>query len=548
MIKVVVVCLVWGAMAVAQNQTPPDTITHQNVVGAERIIGLKFTDAKRDSMLDGLKDHLTNYENIRKVHLPNDVPPAILFNPIPAGMKFDTEKKPFTLGTGEAVTMPSHYQDIAFYSIGQLTQLIKSRRITSQQLTELYIARLKKYGPRLHCVVTLMESTAISQAMRADRELASGKYRGPLHGIPYGAKDLLAARGAPTTWGSVPYKNQIISENATVISRLEDAGAVLVAKLSMGELAMGDVWFGGMTRSPWDTSKGSSGSSAGPAAATAAGLVTFAIGTETWGSIVSPSSVCATTGLRPTYGRVSRTGAMALSWSMDKIGPICRSAEDCAIVFNAIYGPDGKDQTLYDLPFNYDPAIDLTKLKVGYLKNDFDSVKENKASNAAAFEVFRSLGMKLVPIKLPKYPVNDLAIILSAEAGAAFDELTRSGKDDLLVRQVKDAWPNALRLSRFIPAVEYIQANRVRYLLVRDMDKLMNEVDVYLAPPEQGDNLLLTNLTGHPCVVLPNGFSKVGIPSSITLIGKLFDEATLLAVAKAFQDATEFHLRHPRLD
>ncbi len=444
MIRIAVVCLAWSAIAVAQNQTQPDTITRQNVVGAEHIIGLKFTDAKRDSMLDGLNDQRANYENIRKVRLPNDVPPAILFNPIPVGMKFDTEKKPFKLGEAEAVAMPSHYQEIAFYSVGQLGQLIKSRKITSQQLTELYIARLRKFGPRLHCVVALMESTAISQAVRADRELASGKYRGPLHGIPYGVKDVFAARGAPTTWGSAAYKNQVIDENATVISRLEDAGAILVAKLSMGELAMGDVWFGGMTRSPWDTSKGSSGSSAGPASATAAGLVAFSVGTETWGSIVSPSSVCATTGLRPTYGRVSRTGVMALSWSMDKIGPICRSSEDCAIVFNAIYGPDGKDQTLYDLPFNYDPSIDFTKLRVGYLKSDFDSAKENRASNAAAFEVFRSLGMKLLPIKLPKYPVNDLVIILSAEAGAEFDDLTRSGKDDQLVRQDKEAWPKRL--------------------------------------------------------------------------------------------------------
>jgi len=536
-----------GTIAIAQAQPVSNSITRENVANAEKLIGLSFTDVKRDSMLDGLKDQLTNYDNIQKVQLPNSIPPAILFNPISVGMKLDSTRKPFKMSSMEAVTMPSHYQDIAFYSIGQLSQLIKSRKITCEQLTNLYLARLKRYGPMLHCVVTLMESTAISQALRADQELAEGKYRGPLHGIPYGAKDLLAARGAPTTWGSVPYERQVINENATVIRRLEEAGAILVAKLSMGELAWGDVWFGGMTRNPWDTTKGSSGSSAGSAAATAAGLVGFSVGTETWGSIVSPSTACGVTGLRPTYGRVSRTGAMALSWSMDKIGPICRTVEDCAIVFNAIYGPDGKDQTLYDLPFNYDPNIDITTLRIGYLKDDFDSVKENKANNVEAFQVLHSLGVQLIPVKLPKYPINDLSIILSAEAGAAFDELTRSGKDDLMVRQIKDAWPNVFRLSRFIPAVEYIQANRIRYLVIQDMAKLMNQVDVIVAPPFDGDNSLMTNLTGHPCVVVPNGFTKQGLPTSITFIGKLFDEATVLAVARAYQDATDFHVKHPKL-
>ena len=532
----------------AGSQISPPSITRVSVANSEKLIGLKFTDVKRDSMLDGLKDQLANYESIRKVSLANSIPPAIIFNPIPVGMKFDNVRKPFKASTAGTVKMPPHFQEIAFYSIGQLAQLIKSRRITSEQLTELYLARLKKYGPKLHCVVTLMESTAVAQAIRADRELASGKYRGLLHGIPYGAKDLLAARGAPTTWGSVPFEGQVIDENATVIERLVQAGAVLVAKLSMGELAWGDVWFGGMTRDPWDTTKGSSGSSAGSAAATEAGLVAFSIGTETWGSIISPSTVCGTTGLRPTYGRVSRAGAMALSWSMDKIGPVCRTAEDCAVVLNTIYGPDGKDQTVYDLPFNYDPGIDLTQLRIGYLKDDFDSVKENKANNSKTIEVLRSFGAKLIPIRLPRYPINDLSIILNAEAGAAFDDLTRSGKDSLLVRQVKDAWPNVFRLSRFIPAVEYIQANRIRYLVIQEMATLMGNVDMYVAPSLEGDNLLLTNLTGHPCVVLPNGVSKAGTPTSITFIGRLFDEATLLAVAKAFQDATDFHLRHPRYD
>jgi Asp-tRNA(Asn)/Glu-tRNA(Gln) amidotransferase A subunit family amidase len=533
-----------GAYYQTQSSNP---ITRDMVASAGKLFGLNFSDAKQDSMLDGLKDQLTNYENIRKVHLDNSVPPAILFNPIPAGMEFEKRRKLFTASRAGSVTMPVNMDQLAFYSVGQLAELIKTRKVTSERLTRFYLDRLKIYGPTLECVITLTESLAISQARRADNEIAAGKYRGPLHGIPYGVKDLLATRGIKTTWGSAAFKDQMIDEDATVVKRLEQAGAVLVAKLTMGELAWGDVWYGGTTRNPWNIKQGSSGSSAGPASATSAGLLGFSIGTETWGSIVSPSTRCGVTGLRPTYGRVSRKGAMALSWSMDKIGPICRTVEDCALVFNAIYGPDGEDQTLYDVPFNYHPDVDLSGLKIGYLKNDFDSVKENKSNDDAALEVLKSLGANLIPIELPKYPMNDLGIILSAEAGAAFDDLTRSGRDSLLVRQIKDAWPNVFRASRFIPAVEYIQANRIRYLLIQDMQKIMKDVDLYVAPSFQGDNLLLTNLTGHPCVVLPDGFSKEGTPTSITFIGRLFDEATLLAVAKKYQDATGFHLKHPAL-
>jgi Asp-tRNA(Asn)/Glu-tRNA(Gln) amidotransferase A subunit family amidase len=534
--------------AFLQGQTALDPITRDIVTAAEKIIGLEFTDAKRDSMLDGLKDQLNNYQNIRKVQLPNNVPPAILFNPIPVGLKFEKERKPFKMSPVGKVDLPANVEDIAFYSVSQLAQLIKTRRITSEELTRMYITRLKKYGPKLECVITLNEELALKQARRADQEIAAGTYRGALHGIPYGAKDLLATKGYKTTWGSAVFKDQVIDEDATVIERLEEAGAVLVAKLTMGELAWGDVWYGGTTKNPWNYKEGSSGSSAGSASATSAGLVAFAIGTETWGSIVSPSTRCGTTGLRPTYGRVSRTGAMALSWSMDKIGPICRSVEDCALVFNAICGPDGKDQTLYDVPFNYDSNIKLNTLRIGYLKTDFDSVKGDHANNEAALARLRELDATLIPIELPRYPINDISIILSAEAGAAFDDLTRSGQDDLLVRQIKDAWPNVFRLSRFIPAVEYIQANRIRHEIIQEMAKLMNDIDVYVAPPFQGDNLLLTNLTGHPQVVLPNGFSKEGTPTSITFVGRLFGEATLLAVAKKYQDATEVHLKHPKLE
>lgn len=515
---------------------------------AQKIMGLNFDAAKRDSMLDNLAEQLEAYEKLRSIQLSNSIPPAILFNPIPAGFGFEKVRKPIKTSRPGKVMMPKNIEDLAFYSVGQLGELVRTRKVTSEQLTVMYLNRLKKYGPKLECYVTLTEDLALRQAKQADREIAKGKHRGPLHGIPFGVKDLLSVKGYKTTWGSVPYKDQVIDEDASVVKRLEDAGAVLVAKFTMGELAMGDVWFGGKTRNPWNYKQGSSGSSAGSASATAAGLVAFSIGTETLGSIVSPSTRCGTTGLRPTYGRVSRTGAMALSWSMDKIGPICRTVEDCALVFNAIYGPDGKDQTLYDAPFNYDPKVDWKKIRIGYLKTEFDSVKFNKAISDSVLAVLKGLGAKLIPIELPKTSVEGLSVILDAEAAAAFDELTRSGKDNMLVRQNKGAWPNSFRSSRFIPAVEYIQANRVRYLVIQEMQKLMKDIDVYVAPSFGGSNLLVTNLTGNPCVVLPDGFTKEGTPTSMSFIGRLFGEAKLLAVAKQFQDATNYHLKHPMLE
>ncbi|MGE5679566.1 MAG: amidase [Bacillota bacterium] len=520
-------------------------ITGPVVENAEKIIGLSFSDAKRDSMLDGLNDQLKSYESIRKVHLDNSVMPAIIFNPIPVGMKFQSKQLPFKMSDYSKTRMPEKIEDLAYYSIGELAYLIKTRKVTSEALTRMYINRLKTYGPKLECVITLTEDLAIKQAQQADKEIARGKYRGILHGIPYGAKDLLAVKGYRTTWGAMPYKDQVIDENATVIKKLEEAGAVLTAKLTMGALAWGDVWFGGMTRNPWDTKLGSSGSSAGSASAVSAGLLPFAIGTETWGSIVSPSTVCGTSGLRPTYGRVSRTGAMALSWSMDKIGPITRNAEDCALVFKAIYGPDGTDQTVYDLPFNYDPRIKFAGLKIGYLKKDFDKSYAFHANDSLTLVKLKELGATLVPVSLPDIPVNDISFILNAEAAAAFDELTRTGRDDLMVRQIKNAWPNVFRHSRFIPAVEYINANRIRFELIQQMERMLNGIDLYIAPSDEGDNSLVTNLTGHPLVVVPNGFSKSGTPTSITFVGRLFDEGRIIAAAKAYQDATDFHLKHP---
>ena len=521
------------------------SITKENIENAEQIIGLEFTDAERDSMHTLLEEQLINYENIRKIELANSIPPAILFNPIPVGFEFPQEQKPIEFSNYSDTKLPQDINELSFYSIGQLAELIKTKQITSVELTTFFLKRLKKYDPELHCVISLTEERAMKQAKLMDKEIAEGKYRGMLHGIPFGAKDLLATKDYNTTWGATPYKDQMLNVDATVILKLEEAGAVLCAKLTLGALAWGDVWFDGKTRNPWDTTQGSSGSSAGSASSVSAGLLPFAIGTETWGSIVSPSTVCGTTGLRPTYGRVSRTGAMALSWSMDKIGPICRSAEDLTIVFNAIKGPDAIDQTLYNVPFNYQPEIDFSKLKIGYLKSDFDKPYDFHSQDSVTLLKLKELGAELIPIELPELPVNDISIILSAEAGAAFDELTRSNRDDLLVRQIKDAWPNVFRASRFIPAVEYINANRIRFLLIQQMQELMNEIDLYVAPSWEGDNLLLTNLTGHPCVVLPNGFSEDGTPSSITFIGRLFDEGRLIAFAKKYQDATEFHKKHP---
>jgi Asp-tRNA(Asn)/Glu-tRNA(Gln) amidotransferase A subunit family amidase len=525
-------------------------ITKEILQDAEQIAGLEFTDRERELMVDGLNGHLKSYEKLREVRLDNSVAPALQFNPITPDMKFEKKRLPIKASKPIKAKRPSDIEDLSFWTITNLAGLIKSQKISSLELTEMYLGRLKKYDSKLQCVITLTEELARQQAKRADKEIAAGRYRGPLHGIPWGAKDLLAVKGYKTTWGAMPYKDQLIDADATVVSRLEEAGAVLVGKLTLGALAWGDVWFAGKTRNPWNTEKGSSGSSAGPAAATVTGLVGFSIGSETWGSIVSPCTVCGATGLRPTFGRVSRYGAMALSWTMDKIGPICRSVEDCALVFDAIYGPDGKDSTVVDLPFNWNAGRGVKGLKVGYIKSAFEQErkdKEAKAHDQATLEVLRHLGLDLIPIELPDYPVDVMAFILGVEAAAAFDELTRSGRDDLLVRQIQNAWPNRFREARLIPAVEYIQANRLRTLVIKAMHELMSDIDVYVAPSWEGDNLLLTNLTGHPAVVLPNGFNKEQEPTSITFTGKLYGESEVLAVAKAYQDVTGFHLKHPVL-
>ncbi len=555
-LRLLILCAVsfaTGAFMFAHND-PKQPFSADMVAVASRLIGLEFSPAERDSMLDNLTDQRRDYETIRAVSLPNAVAPALYFNPLPPNFVLPTGSSSFRASAVGQVRMPANQNDLAFYTVAQLGELIRTRQISSEALTRFFLTRLKTYGPTLFNVVTLTEDLALQQARRADAEIKAGKYRGPLHGIPYGAKDLLARRGYKTTWGSVPYKDQELPYDATVIQRLETAGAVLCAKLAVGELAMGDVWFGGMSRNPWKPETGSSGSSAGSGSTVAAGLLPFAIGTETLGSIVSPATVCGVTGLRPTFGRVSRHGAMALAWSMDKIGPMTRSVEDCALVFNAIQGPDKADPTTYlNVPFRYAPLPTLTGVRIGYVQKAFAGTYPNKANDQATLDKLRQLGATLVPIDLPVFRYGALTLIIGVEGAAAFDELTRSGRDSLLVRQLKSAWPNEFRSARLIPAVEYVQTNRIRTQLIGQMHQMLTNagVDVYVSPTYAGGNLTLTNLTGHPSVVLPNGVNTATggaqTPTSITINGQLFAEGPVLAVAKAYQDATDWHKKHPNL-
>ena len=540
-------------------------ITPEQIAAAEALLGLSFTPAQRQQMLEIVTGRRGQYQGIRAADLDNSVPMALHFkvhaaDPEPAPVPRSTP-----MSAQPSVTRPADLEEAAFYPVTQLAELIRSRQVTSLELTEMYLARLRRYDPLLQCVATFTDELAIRQAQRADDEIARGRYRGPLHGIPWGAKDLLAARGYPTQWGAAPYQGQQLDVDATVVQRLEAAGAVLIAKLTLGALANGDVWYGGLTKNPWDPSEGSSGSSAGSGAATAAGLVGFAIGSETMGSIVSPSSRCGVSGLRPSFGRVSRYGAMALCWSLDKIGPMCRSVEDCALVFSAIYGPDGLDMSLTPEPFSWDLALDPRQLRIGYVAGAFKAAdagdtdahhrpageelqRVNDINSAAVLDVMREAGFQLTPIELPETDVSGLWVILAAEAAAAFDQITRDGSVDQLTRQDDDAWPNIFRAARFIPAVEYINANRVRSQLLADMARLMREVDVFISPSFGGRTLGLTNLTGHPTVVVPNGFTHKRSPTSITFVGGLHREAETLAVAKAYQDATDWHRQHPDLD
>ncbi len=538
-----------GAAEQAQQETQ-QKIAVETLRAAEQMIGIELNEAQEAMALTGVNRNLANYETLRKIDVPLDTEPAIAFHPALPGKKFNTTKTKPRIGKTEPSKFKS-VEDLAFSTVTQLAELVRTKQVSPVELTKMYLARLKRYGPKLLCVVTLTEELALKQAEEAEREIRRGKYRGPLHGIPCGVKDLFATRGFKTTWGAEPYRDQTIDYDATVVERLRDAGAVLVAKLSMGALAMGGRWFAGMTRNPWqieETNTGSSGSSAGSASATSAGLVGFSIGTETLGSIVSPSSRCGVTGLRPTYGRVSRYGAMGLSWTMDKIGPICRGVEDCALVLDAIYGPDGRDITVGDAAFNWNADRPLQPMRIGYVKAEFETGEEaRKKMYQEALDALRQAGAKLDPMELPQFSTQSLRIILNAEAAAAFDDITRDGRINQLSGQSAGDWPNSFRTSRFIPAVEYLRAQRARTLLMREMDKLMSKWDVFVTPAPGSASLLITNLTGHPAVVVPCGFIN-NQPQAIMFTGNLYDEAAPLRVALAFERATKWHTMHPKMD
>lgn len=593
-------------------------ITAAMIEQAAVIAGLSFTEAQREMMLENLNAQRDDVVEVRKLALPNSVAPALVFNPVPGGTKLETARRPGKYGATPHVNAPvgdASLESLAFSTVRELAELVRTKRVTSTALTKMYIARLKRLDPQLHCVITLTEDRALAQAAQADKEIAAGRYKGPLHGIPWGGKDLLAVKGYPTTWGAAGFENQTFDYDAEVVKRLDAAGAVLIAKLSMGALAQGDLWgyaqdkrtggpvtegkAGARTRNPWNLKQGSSGSSAGSASAVSAGCVGFAIGTETLGSISSPSTRCGTTGLRPSYGLVPRTGAMALTWSMDKIGPIARCVEDCALVLEAIYGPDGHDLSVHDAAFNPDFMMDVRKLRVGYLKSAFDTptytdlkppsqalagkeleefskrVEQRKAQfqrtlydaqyNSKGLDTLRGMGISLIAKEMPKFPFSALVPMLEAEAAAAFDDLTRTGKDALLAGQMPFDWPNQFRVARMYSAVDYIQASRARTLAIQQMTALFADIDVLVAP-SGGPQLTATNLTGQPAVIVPNGFrgpdapppastedgalqnaGGPGTPVSLTFLAPLYGEAKACALARAYQEKTGFHLLHPTL-
>lgn len=582
-------------------------ITVAMIETAEAIAAISLTPEQRRMLVEGLTEQRASVEVIRTLHLENATAPAFTFDPVPAGMVLETARRPARLGKAPDVTKlsatagASREEAVAFATARELGELLRQKKVTSVELTKLSVARLNRYQAKLHFMINLTEGRALAQAAAADAELAAGKPRGPLHGIPWGAKDLLAVKGTPTTWGAAGFEQQQIDSDATVVQRLDAAGAVLVAKLSMGALAQGDLWFGGRTRNPWNPRQGSSGSSAGSASAVSAGCVAFAIGTETLGSTSSPSTRCGVTGLRPTFGFVPRTGAMALSWTMDKIGPIARSAEDCALVMSAIHGQDGRDRSVQAACFNWNAEFDWRTLRVGYLKAAFDAPKleelkpvsesvtekeraeyearrahqkENfarltydAAFDRAALDALKKLGVQLIPVDLPHdLHFGDQVPLLGAEAAAAFDELTLSGRDGLLTGQKPYDWPNLFRRARFYSAVDYIQAQRARSLVIEAMAKLFAQVDV-IVTPSGGAQLVATNLSGHPAVIVPNGLRGGDAPKatvseeddaldnpggpetpvSLTFLGGLYSDARLLAFARAYQEATGFHHRHPSL-
>jgi Asp-tRNA(Asn)/Glu-tRNA(Gln) amidotransferase A subunit family amidase len=533
-----ILLICFNLSAVAQ-----DSISKSTVQQASQLIDVKFTEKEIEMMLQDLKDNLVDYKKMHALLLNNNIAMSAAQrlqpdNAIQQKINWQYNKK---------IQLPSNKNELAFYSIHQLGSLLRNKLISSKELTAFFIERIKKYGDTLECVVSITQDIAMQQAAQADDDFKKGIDRGPLQGIPYGLKDLFAVKGTKTTWGAAPYKEQIIEEDAYVYTRLKEAGAVLIAKFTLGALAMGDYWFGGRTKNPWNLERGSSGSSAGSASATVAGLVPFAIGTETHGSIISPSHTCGATGLRPTFGSISRSGAMTLSWSLDKVGPICRSAEDAATVFSFVHGTDQKDGSAVNAAFNYNPTMDVKKLKIAYAKNIFDKL-DTAAQEWNVLKQLTAAGIALHPMNFPDtetYQFDMIGIVIGSEAAAAFDAFTRLDMDEQMTRQTRNDWPNYFRQARTIPAVEYINTMRHRSVLMEKTNQAMKEFDVVISPSFGGRQLAITNLTGHPALCMPIGLSKQGTPNSITFLANLFKEEALLSVGKFFQSITSFDEMHP---
>ena len=560
--------IVWARMQDAGTQT----ITLAMVTDAMTLSGIDLTDAELKSMVDSANQNLKRYQELHAVHIPNDVSPPYHFSPIVPGLIVNKQRLPFVLSTQPAVKRPANLEDAAFWPIRNLAELVRTKQVTSLELTEMYLARLHRYNGLLNNVVTFLDDYGRAEAKRADAEIAAGKYKGPLHGIPWGAKDIISVKGVKTTWGSPAFKEQSFDYDASVIEMLRDAGAVLIAKLATGELASGDQWFGGQTKNPWDPTQGSSGSSAGPSSATAAGCVAFGIGSETAGSILSPAARCGLAGLRPTFGRISRYGVMALSWTQDRLGPLCRYAEDCAIVMQAIAKPDGRDMSVSDIPFNWNAQLDIRTLKVGYIKESFDELTNAAATKNAmdALDTLRKIGVTtFIPVNVPENLPGGNVGGLGVESTAFFDEPARAGR-------MKEARNGGRPNGRLIPAVEYLQSQRVRMMMMTKLAEATARVDVYVvasnnngmggpggggrgrgatdtppAPqPERAQTPVqrhstMANLACYPAINVPNGFSETGSPTNMTFFGQPFREMEILALAKAYQDAAGFHLRKP---
>jgi Asp-tRNA(Asn)/Glu-tRNA(Gln) amidotransferase A subunit family amidase len=577
--------LVPGVLWARMQDAGTSAVTLQMVTDALQLSGIELSETDRKAMVDSANQNLTRYQELRKIHIPNDVSPPFHFSAVVPGIDVNKTRLPFRLSAAPAVKRPANLEDVACWPVRHLAELLRTRQVTSSELTEMYLARLHRYNPKLNNVVTFLDDYGRAEAKGADSEIAAGKYKGPLHGIPWGAKDIISVKGFKTTWGSPAFKEQEFDYDASVVEMLRDAGAVLIAKLATGELAAGDNWFGGQTKSPWDPTQGSSGSSAGPSSATAAGCVAFGIGSETSGSILSPSARCGLAGLRPTFGRISRYGVMALSWTQDRLGPICRYAEDCAIVMQAIAKPDGRDMSVSDVPFNWNAQLDVRKLRVGYIKESFDELTNADAKKNAqhVLDTLKSLGVaRFIPLAIPEFTTNVSG--LGVESAAFFDEYARDGK-------MKEARGGGRPNGRLVPAVEFLRQQRLRTMMMMELAKATSNVDVYIVASNntgvggpgggrggtggRGDtapgaaaeapggggggrggrggapqgptqrHFTMANLACYPAINVPNGFAATGTPTNVTFFARPFGEMELLALAKAYQDAAGFHMKRP---